>query len=151
MKNSFKLFEEIIKLSNSSVQENAKDEQELEKIQHSEGANCICGKDIIECHKIVNKFNTNRCIVGSECIKKFERNDLDMSKVFKDVRKLKKDNLKSLSNESLDLIKDNNIINDQEYDFYHNIKSKRVITLKQETIKLKLNNKFLKFILKNHT
>ena len=81
MNNLENLKERVIGMSKSTEWEVAKDEWEVERCEEDKKAqtDCVCGKENIKyLFTIRNKENGNRLHpIGSTCIKKFGRNDLD--------------------------------------------------------------------------
>lgn len=128
---------------------------------------CECGHSIIENYIIKNKVNDNELIVGSTCVKKFNNLEMDqyvdeVERKYKDVLKLQrlkaKEELKynklkqdqidskipmSVRKQYLQKRYDIGIINKFEFDFYNSIYWKINLTDKQQSLKLKINNKIL--------
>ena len=81
MNNLENLKERVIGMYKSTEWEVAKDEWEVERCEEDKKAqtDCVCGKENIKyLFTIRNKENGNRLHpIGSTCIKKFGRNDLD--------------------------------------------------------------------------
>lgn len=78
MSNTYKLIEVILANSESENFQDAKHEWAIKDYNLSENEQCICGKlHIKQCYTIINSNNNKKLYpVGSECIKKFERDDL---------------------------------------------------------------------------
>lgn len=107
---------------------------------------CCCGKlPIINICVIKHLVSDDTLIVGNCCITKFM--DLPISnKIFTSLTKLRKDISKSLNIDVIHYLKEINIINDYEYQFYLDRKNKRKLTDKQKAFKIKINQKFLNWI-----
>lgn len=117
---------------------------------HSGIKGCCCGKfPILNVCVIKHKVSDKTLIVGNCCITKFM--DFPISnKIFTSGTKLRKDIAKSLNIDVIHHLKEINIINDYEYQFYLDRKNKRKLTDKQKTFKIKINQKFLNW-LADHT
>lgn len=138
----FKLFQKIISLSVSDTWENSKNEWELSEIYFSdEPDTCLCGHAIIELCELKNKKNKKIAIVGNCCVKKFI--GLPSDKIFQAVKKIRKDNTKSLNSEAIDLAYSKNWITDWEYKFSIDTFRKRILTPNQERIRQEINEKVL--------
>ena len=140
---SFQLFAEIVSLSQAPKWEQARLEWELEEISFGSGGDsCLCGHyPIVELCKLRNKINNNIAIIGNCCVKKFIK--LPSDKIFKSIKRVKKDNNKSFNNEAIEYAKSNKWINDWEYGFYKNIMKKLSLTEKQVNTKLSINMRIL--------
>lgn len=145
MDNEYKLREEIIKLSKSKDWKTAKEEWEFEQIYVSDDLQqCLCGHyPIINICKIRNKVNDEFTEVGNVCIKKF-LNIENGEKLLPSINRIKKDILKSMSNETLDYLCKKDYITARDYDFYHDIIKKRKLTEPQRKWKCDINNKLLR-------
>lgn len=142
----YKLFKEIVSLSNSDTWDIAKNEWTFDSVYESEEPQtCLCGHfPIINICVIRNAVNKNITEVGNCCVKKFfDISDGDA--IIISIKKIKKDISKSISIEALNYIYKKNIITDWEYNFYNNIHKKRILTEKQIGTKETINNKFLSF------
>jgi len=105
---------------------------------------CLCGHDIQENCAIYN-FKTKKVrVVGNVCIKKITGSDF--CGIFRNYKKIKKNNQLSVNKEFLLYSIKNLIINRWEYDFYKNIILKKKLTQKQKDCKVKINNKIIKYI-----
>ena len=138
----YKLTAEIISLSQSDIWDKAKLEWALNEIyQAEEPETCLCGHfPIIEICVLRNKFNGNNATVGNCCVKKFI--GLPSDKIFQAVKKVKKDNQKSLNAEAIEYGKNKGWLNQWEYDFYMDIMRKRNLSSKQLRKKIQINKKF---------
>lgn len=145
----YKLIEAIKSLSVANNYYDAIKEWKLEIIIDSfEPTTCLCGHyPIKELCIIQNTKNKEKTIVGNCCILKIL--NIDTEKLFKGLKKIKKDNSKSINKEFLNYVFEHNIINDWEFDFYDNIKLKRKLTLKQLECKSKINEKILIYFQNN--
>lgn len=142
----FKLTREIIDLSTATTWDTAKLEWVFDLAYYSdEEQTCLCGHFPIR-NICVIRNRTNKVIteVGNCCIKKFLGID-DGDKVFTSIKKLKEDISKSMSAEVVEYLYRKHAINNYEYKFYLDIYRKRNLSGKQEDIKRKINEKFLKF------
>ncbi|MDD3878151.1 MAG: hypothetical protein PHT69_16145 [Bacteroidales bacterium] len=142
----FKLTEEIIKLSNSQFWDKAKLEWCFEYAYYSEeNETCLCGHSPIRNICVIkNTENENITEVGNCCINKF-LGIKDANKIFTSIKKLKENISNSMSKEALVYLKSNNQLNSFEYSFYHSIIRKKILSDKQQDIKLKINRKFIDF------
>ena len=138
----YKLTAEIISLSQSDIWDKAKLEWALNEIyQAEEPETCLCGHfPIIEICVLRNKFNGNNATVGNCCVKKFI--GLPSDKIFQAVKRVKKDNQKSLNAEAIEYGKNKGWLNQWEYDFYMDIMRKRNLSSKQLRKKIQINEKF---------
>ncbi len=141
-----KLSKQIIKRSLHNEWETAKNEWEFVTGYQQPNSQCLCGKTPIKNVCVLNnKLNGNTAKVGNCCVTKF----LDISisdKIFQSIRKLKKDINKSMNADTLEYLKDRDIINEWEYEFYKDTRLKRKPTTKQLTIRIRINETFLAFI-----
>ncbi len=139
----YKLAKEIIALSEASNWDQAKLEWSLESIyKEDEPDTCLCGHfPIIEICILRNKINSNTAIVGNCCVKKFI--GLPSDKIFQAVKRVGKDDTKSLNAETIDHAFQNRWINEWEYKFYMDILRKRSLTDKQLSKKRQINRKVL--------
>ena len=127
----FKLIQEIISLSVADTWELAKHEWELKEIYFSdEPGTCLCGHfPIIELCEIRNNKNNELATVGNCCVTKFL--GLPSDKIFQAVKRVRKDNEKSLNSEAIELAYSKKWINSWEYKFYNDIFRKRSLSEKQ--------------------
>ncbi len=142
----YKLTEEIIALSVSKFWDSAKLEWNFESAYESEEQQtCLCGHfPITNICIIRNKKNNVITEVGNCCINKFLGID-EGNKIFISTKRLKSDLTKSMSIEVVEYLKDKQILDDFEYDFYISIHRKRNLSEKQLEIKKRINQKFLNF------
>ena len=139
----YKLTAGIIALSHTDNWDKAKLEWELNEIyQAEEPESCLCGHfPIIEICVLKNKLNRNLATVGNCCVKKFI--GLPSDKIFQAVKRISKDDEKSLNAESIQHAKKKRWINNWEYDFYMDIMRKRKLSSKQLQKKIQINQKFI--------
>ncbi|MCP4234851.1 MAG: Zn-dependent oligopeptidase [Aestuariibacter sp.] len=137
----YKLAEGIIALSGSSHWDSAKLEWKLDEIYEAdEKGACLCGHyPIIETCVLINKQNSNLAVVGNCCVKKFI--GLPSDKIFQAIKRVRKDNEKSLNAEAIEYAYEREWINDWERDFYLDIMRKRKLTSKQLNKKTQINEK----------
>lgn len=141
----YKLFQEIIALSNADNWEEAKKEWDLECVYESDAPlTCLCGHypitNICVLYNVCNKCTTE---VGNECVKKFFKIEL-ADAIIKSIKKVKADISKSINIETLDYLHDKKHINKWEYNFYMDIMYKRRLTDRQFNKKQQINQKFLR-------
>lgn len=139
----YRLTQEIIARSMSPLWDEAKLEWALNEVYEAdEPETCLCGHfPIIELCILANRRNGNAATVGNCCVKKFI--GLPSDKIFQAVKRVRKDEAKSLNSEAIDHAYNKGWINDWEKDFYFNIMRKRKLTTKQRTKKLQINAKML--------
>ena len=137
----YKLTEEIIKLSQSQLWDVAKSEWTLYEIYEAdEPERCLCGHfPIIEICTLKNKLNSNYATVGNCCVKKFI--GLPSDKIFQAIKRVRKDDEKSLNAEAITHAYDKGWINDWEKGFYLDVMRKRKLTPNQLNKKVQINNK----------
>ncbi|AVH29230.1 hypothetical protein [Vibrio diabolicus] len=137
----YKLTEEIIKLSQSQLWDVAKSEWTLYEIYEAdEPERCLCGHfPIIEICNLKNKLNSNYATVGNCCVKKFI--GLPSDKIFQAIKRVRKDDEKSLNAEAITHAYDKGWINDWEKSFYLDVMRKRKLTPNQLNKKAQINNK----------
>jgi len=137
----YKLTQEIINLSVSDKWDAAKLEWRLSEIYEAEvPERCLCGHfPIVEICVLVNKLNNNTTHVGNCCVKKFI--GLPSDKIFQAIKRIRKDNKKSLNAEAIQYAYDKGWINDWERTFYLDIMRKRKLTTKQLQKKIQINEK----------
>lgn len=140
----YKLATEIIARSVAKTWDLAKVEWRLLNVyREDEPDTCLCGHfPIIEICEIINQRNGKVTSVGNCCVKKF-LGLKESDKIFQSVRKLSKDDTKSVNIETLEHARSKNWINDWEYQFYGDIMRKRNLSEKQLRVKLAVNKKIL--------
>jgi hypothetical protein len=139
----FKLSKEIIELSESNVWDAAKLEWSLAQIYEADDPErCLCGHfPIIEICILQNKHNRNQATVGNCCVKKFI--GLPSDKIFQAVKRVRKNNEKSLNAEAIGHAYRNEWINEWEYNFSIDTVRKIKLSAKQLQTRVKVNEKML--------
>ncbi len=139
----YKLTEEIINRSQSKVWDVAKLEWSLYQIYEAEEPEtCLCGHfPIIEICTLRNKLNEQFATVGNCCVKKFIGLPSDL--IFQAVKRVRKDNQKSLNAEAIKHAYDKGWINEWEYKFSIDTMRKRKLSAKQLQTRIKVNEKML--------
>lgn len=146
----YKLAKAIINLSKADTWDEAKAEWSLFEIYEAENPRrCLCGHyPIIELCVLSNTYNSHHATVGNCCVKKFM--GLPSDKIFQAIKRVRKDEEKSLNEEAITYAHRKNWINDWERDFYLNIMRKRKLTTPQRNKKIQINNK-LAYMMKRRT
>ena len=139
----YRLTEEIIKLSMADQWDLAKLEWGLESVYKEDTPDtCLCGHyPILEICIIHNMHNHARVIVGNCCVKKFI--GLPSDKIFQAIKRIQKDEQKSLNIEAIQHAYDKGWIDKWQYDFYPGIMRKRNLTGRQLTKKIEVNRKVI--------
>jgi hypothetical protein len=139
----YKLTEEIINRSQSKVWDMAKLEWSLHQIYEAEEPEtCLCGHfPIIEICTLRNKLNGQFATVGNCCVKKFIGLPSDL--IFQAVKRVRKDNQKSLNAEAIQHAYEKGWINEWEYKFSIDTMRKRNLSQKQLQTRMKVNEKML--------
>ena len=139
----YKLTEGIIQLSASNIWDVAKLEWNLSEVYEAEEQEtCLCGHyPIIEICVLQNKITKKSTIVGNCCVKKFI--GLPSDKIFQAVKRVRKDDTKSLNIEAIRHAFEKRWINEWEYNFSLNTMRKRKLTVKQLQTHQKINEKML--------
>jgi hypothetical protein len=139
----YKLTEEIINRSQSKVWDMAKLEWSLHQIYEAEEPEtCLCGHfPIIEICALRNKLNGQFATVGNCCVKKFIGLPSDL--IFQAVKRVRKDNQKSLNAEAIQHAYEKGWINEWEYEFSIDTMRKRNLSQKQLQTRMKVNEKML--------
>ncbi|UXX78499.1 hypothetical protein N7E81_19225 [Reichenbachiella carrageenanivorans] len=142
----FKLTEEILKLSESKIWNQAKNEWTFEYAYSSEELqSCLCGHYPIKNICVLNNSeNNNTTEVGNCCVNKFLGIE-DGNKIFTSIKRLKEDLTKSMSSEVLEFLFSKKVVSEFEYKFYSDTIRKRKLSTKQETIRERINQKLLDF------
>lgn len=139
----FKLTEEIIRRSNSEIWDSAKLEWTLHQVYEAEEPEtCLCSHfPIMEICIIRNQLNGQFATVGNCCVKKFI--GLPSDRIFQAVKRVRKDNQKSLNIEAIEHAYKNNWINEWEYNFSIDTMRKRSLTNKQLQTRIRINETML--------
>ncbi|MEH6354236.1 hypothetical protein [Pseudomonas sp. 3JA] len=145
----YTLTEEILALSQSASWDEAKLEWTLHNIYEAdEFETCLCGHyPIKEICVLQNKKNLNMATVGNCCVKKFIGLPSDL--IFQAVKRVRKDESKSLNLEAINHAYTRGWINEWEYKFSINTMSKRKLSDKQLATRMKVNEKMLNNMKKN--
>lgn len=140
---AYKLSENIVALSQNGNWDLAKLEWSLREVyEDEEKETCLCGHyPIVEVCVLANKYNGNSAIVGNCCVKKFI--GLPSDKIFQAVKRVRKDNEKSLNAEALQHAFDKGWINQWELNFSVNTMRKRSLSGKQLAKRIQINEKML--------
>ncbi len=140
----FKLTKEIISLSDSNIWYKAKKEWKLNEIYEADiPERCLCGHfPIKEICVLQNAINQKQAIVGNCCVKKFI--GLPSDKIFTAIKRVRKENEKSLNSEAIEYSYEKGWINDWEKNFYLDIMNKRKLKEKQLQKKVEINKKLVK-------
>ena len=147
--NRYKLTQGIIELSDAKTWDEAKLEWDLVEIYHQkEPDTCLCGHDpIIEICVLENRQNKNSTIVGNVCVKKFL--GLPSDRIFQAVRRIGKDETKTLNAEAIQHAYDRNWIDKWKRDFYFDTLRKRNLSEKQLGKRIEINRLILANINRN--
>ena len=139
----FRLTQEIVARSHSKTWDQAKLEWVLNDVYEAdEPETCLCGHfPIIELCNLRNKINGGFATVGNCCVKKFIGLPSDL--IFQAVKRIRSDNTRSLNAEAIEYAHTKGWISDWEQTFYFSIMRKRVLTVKQKTKKVQINEKFI--------
>lgn len=139
----YKLTAEIIRLSMAANWAAAKSEWSLVEVYESdEPDTCLCGHfPIIEICMIANKRNGNKATVGNVCVNKFL--GLPSDNIFRSVKRIAKDNTKSLSLDAIDHAYAKKWITDWERDFSLDTRGKRNMSERQIAKRIQINNKVM--------
>lgn len=128
----FELFSGIIKLSNGTDWESARDEWVLAGIylDESKESVCVCGKENIkECCCLLNMVNGNEAIVGNVCVNKFNTVPNTVFAALRDRR---------FNDDLIEFLYRFKLINKWEWGFLKDTWRKRILSVKQVLIKEKL-------------
>lgn len=139
----YKLSDEIIQLSQADVWDLAKLEWRLSEVYEADAPEtCLCGHyPIIEVCVLLNTLNGNLAEVGNSCVKKFM--GLSSDKIFQAVKRIRKDDEKSLNAEALSHAFERGLINKWEFDFSIDTMRKRNLSPKQLQKRKDINAKML--------
>lgn len=139
----YKLTEEILNRSKSKIWDIAKMEWGLSQVYEAEEPEtCLCGHfPIIEICILQNKLNAQFATVGNCCVKKFIGLPSDL--IFQAVKRIRKDNQKSLNAEAILHAYENGWINEWEYNFSIDTMRKRKLSGKQLQTRMRVNEKML--------
>jgi hypothetical protein len=135
----YQLTTEILNRSVGRTWDEAKLEWALLEVYETEKPEtCLCGHfPIIELCVLINQRNKNQATVGNCCVKKFI--GLPSDKIFQAVKRIRKDQSKSLNAEAVQHAFDRRWIRKWEKDFYFNIMRKHKLSPKQASKKTEIN------------
>ncbi len=143
-RNEYRLTQEIIALSRASDWDRAKLEWILEGVYMAdEPETCLCGHfPIIEICGLRNLYNDNYTEVGNVCVKKFL--GLPSDKIFRSVKKVRKDEEKSLNAETIQYAYNKGWMSIWERDFSMDTIRKLKPSLKQLAKRVEINRKIMR-------
>jgi hypothetical protein len=136
----FQLTTEILGRSVARTWDEAKLEWSLLEVYEAEKPEtCLCGHfPIVELCVLLNRLNRVQATVGNCCVKKFI--GLPSDKIFQAVKRIRKDNGKSLNAEAVQHAFDRGWIGEWEKNFYFDIMRKRNLSVKQTAKKSEIND-----------
>jgi len=139
----YRLTQGIIELSDAKIWDVAKLEWRLAEVYEAEEPDtCLCGHfPIIEICVLHNAINGNTTIVGNCCVRKFI--GLPSDKIFQAIKRLRKNNEKSLNAEAIQYAREKKWIDEWEKSFYLDIMRKRKLSPKQLNKKIQINEKIV--------
>jgi hypothetical protein len=139
----YQLTSQILQFSVARTWDEAKLEWGLLEVYEAEQPEtCLCGHfPIIELCVLLNRRNQHQATVGNCCVKKFI--GLPSDKIFQAVKRVRKDESKSLNAEAIQHAFDRSWISAWEKDFYFNILRKRNLSPKQAAKKAEINERIL--------
>lgn len=145
----YTLTKEILALSQSKSWDEAKREWMLHNIYEAdEFETCLCGHyPIKEICILQNNQNKNTATVGNCCVKKFIGLPSDL--IFQAVKRVRKDEGKSLNLEAITHAYRKGWINEWEYKFSIDTMNKRKLTDNQLDKRMQVNAKMLNNMKKN--
>lgn len=145
----YNLTREILELSQSENWEEAKREWALHNIYEAdEFETCLCGHyPIKEVCVLQNKLNGKAATVGNCCVKKFIGLPSDL--IFQAVKRVRKDDSKSLNLEAITHAYNKGWINQWEYNFSIDTMKKRKLTGNQLQKRMQVNAKMLNNMKRN--
>jgi hypothetical protein len=134
---------EILKLSSAKDWPSARREWKLSTVYRADqDETCLCGHHPIrQVCLITNSVNGSRTEVGNVCVKRFL--GLRSDRVFQGLRRIGKDQSKSLNDDVLVLFHSLNMFTRREYEFLQDTRRKRVLTSRQRTWRIELNKRVL--------
>jgi len=135
----YQLTTEILNRSVARPWDEAKLEWALLEVYEAEKPEtCLCGHfPIIELCALINRKNGNQATVGNCCVKKFI--GLPSDKIFQAVKRIRKDQSKSLNAEAVQHAFDRHWITEWESIFYFGIMHKHKLSPKQAAKKNEIN------------
>lgn len=133
----------ILALSSADEWQAAKREWHLVSIvqaEPDEPETCLCGHHpILELCEIQNRTTGNGATVGNQCVRRFL--GLETEALFRGIRRIRKDDTKSMGPDLTVLLFERCIMTKWEYDFQNDTMRKRVLTEKQKAIRQRINQK----------
>ena len=135
----FQLTTAIINRSEAKTWDEAKLEWSLLEVYEAEvPETCLCGHfPIVELCVLVNRRNREQATVGNCCVKKFI--GLPSDKIFQAVKRIRKDQSRSLNAEAIEHAFDRCWISEWEKNFYFDIMRKQKLSPKQAAKKNEIN------------
>ena len=135
----FQLTTEILNRSVAKTWDEAKLEWSLLEVYEAEiPETCLCGHfPIVELCLLTNRCNRSQATVGNCCVKRFI--GLPSDKIFQAVKRIRKDQTKSLNPEAVQHAYDRHWISEWEKNFYFDIMRKRNLSSKQAAKKNEIN------------
>jgi len=135
----YRLTAEILNRSFAQTLDEAKLEWALlEVYEVDEPETCLCGHfPIIELCVLINRKNENRATVGNCCVKKFI--GLPSDKIFQAVKRIRKNESKSLNAEAVQHAFERHWISEWEMNFYFDIMRRHKLSPKQAAKKSEIN------------
>jgi predicted RNA-binding protein with RPS1 domain len=135
-----------LKLSQSKNWNQAKLEWKFESAYIAD--DCLCGHfPIVEICTIYNVETKKRADIGNHCVKQF-LNIEEQESIFVSLRKILKDNTKSVNPQTIKYVFVKQWINLQDYNYYLDIWKKRILSERQAKWKLDINNRIIKGVRK---
>lgn len=135
----------ILTLSHADEWQAAKKEWELRGINQAEPdepETCLCGHHpIIELCEIKNRLTKNEAIVGNQCVRRFL--GLESEALFRGIRRIRKDDSKSMGADLAVWLYERGAITKWEYDFQNDTSRKRSMSEKQLNVRQRINRKAL--------
>lgn len=116
--------------------------EHVETFLEEEEGTCICGHVIKEHCIIQNMINRKKLTVGNHCVKKFM--NLDISKHFDAIRRVRKDITKPFNPACLREALNGKIISENECRFYADTWRKRNLTKIEKEWRISINKRILK-------
>lgn len=135
----------ILELSHADDWQAAKKEWELRGINQAdpdEPETCLCGHHpIIELCELRNRLTSNEATVGNQCVRRFL--GLESEALFRGIRRIRKDDCKSMGPDLAVWLFERGAITKWEYDFLNDTSRKRSLSEKQRIQRQRINRKAL--------
>ena len=134
---------EICSRSQGEGWEVAKSEWQLSELYFADmPQTCLCTHfPIFQICVLKNGVNGKTANVGNCCVKKFMQLPSDL--IFQAVKRVKADSAKSLNKEAIHFAHEKKWLNDWELNFYLDTFKKRKLSEKQESCRVKINDRIL--------